>query len=173
MGKLILADFKCVVETNELGSDSPYFVFFIGKGSDPAAAKLVTIRQPQWDEDVDAGNVFHPNVVVDSVDDDTLILCALMEEDLNTDITTGTGAFRKVRDHMRALLTAHAVDASLPVAQLAVQLIPEFRKEIDAHRTNDDLVDVIHVPASIDVAQQGPFPMEGHGGRYLVWFAIE
>ncbi|HWN67995.1 MAG TPA: hypothetical protein VNM90_10160 [Haliangium sp.] len=173
MGRLILTDFKCVAETSEIGSDSPYFVFFVGKGRDPDAAKLVTIRQPQWDEDVNKGNVFHPNAVVGSVDDDALILCALMEEDLDTDITTGSGAFRKVRDHMRSVFTAHAADASLSVAQLAEQLIPEFQREIDAHRTNDDLVDVIHVPAGADLAQQGPFSMEGHGGRYLVWFAIE
>lgn len=173
MGKLILADFKCVEETNEIGSDSPYFVFFVGKGSNPGAAKLVTVRQLEWDEDVDEGNVFHPNAVVARVDDDTLILCALMEEDFNTDITTGGGAFLKVRAHMRTLLTAHAANASLPVAQLAEQLIPDFRKEIDAHRTNDELIDVIHVPTGIDLTQQGPFPMEGHGGRYLVWFAIQ
>ena len=173
MGKLILTDFQCVAETNEIGSDSPYFIFFIGKGRDPGAAKLVTIRQPQWNERVNAGNALHPNAVVGNVDDDTLILCALMEEDLRTDITTGTGAFRKVRDHMRASLTAHAANASLPMAELAEQLIPEFGREIDAHRTNDDLVDVIHVPAGTDLAQQSPFLMQGHGGRYLVWFAIQ
>jgi hypothetical protein len=173
MGRLILTDFQCIEETNEIGSDSPYFVFFIGKGSDPGAAKLVTVRQPQWDEEVDAGEVIHPNAVVDNVDDDTVILCALMEEDLNTDITTGTGAYRKVRDHMRTLLIAHAAGGSLPVAQLADVLIPEFRKEIEAHRTNDDLIDVIHVPANIDLRQHGAFSMQGDGGHYLVWFAFE
>jgi hypothetical protein len=173
MGTLILKDFQCIEETNEIGSDSPYFVFFIGKGSDPGDATLVTIRQSRWDERVDAGNVFHPNAAVSNVDGNTLVLCALMEEDLNTDITSGTGAFRKVRDHMRALLTAQAAGGSMSVAQLAEQLIPEFRREIDSHRTNDDLIDVIHVPTNIDLRQHGAFDMEGHGGRYLVWFATE
>lgn len=173
MGNLILTDFQCVEQTNEIGSDSPYFVFFIGKGSDPGAAKLVTIRHPQWDEQIDAGEVSYPNAVVDNVDDDTVVLLALMEEDLNTDITTGTGAFQKVRDHMRTLLLAHAAGGHLPVAQLADGLIPEFRREIDAHRINDDLLDVIHVPTNIDLKQHGPFSLQGGGGRYLVGFDIQ
>lgn len=171
MSTLILSDFKCVEETNELGSDSPYFVFFVGKPQDPAAADLVTIRKPEWNEAVDEGNILHPNATVASVDDDTLVLCALMEEDLNTDITTGTGAFRQVRDHMRTLFIAHAAGGFIPIAQLAQQLIPEFKKELDAHRTNDDIVDVIHVPTDINLEQHGAFSMEGGGGSYLVWFA--
>ncbi len=173
MGTLKLTDFQCVEETNEIGSDSPYFVFFIGKSRDPDAAKLMTIRQPQWDEQVDQGNVFHPNATVDSVDDNTLVLCALMEEDLNTDITIGTGAFRRIRDQMRAMLAAQVATGSTDVAQLAQELIPEFRRAIDARRTNDDLVDVIHLPTNIDLQQHGAFLMEGGGGRYLVWFAME
>lgn len=172
MSKLILSDFKCVQETNEIGSDSPYFVFFVGKPRDPTAADIVTIRQPEWNEAVDEGNVFHPNAPVARVDDDTLVLCALMEEDLNTDITTGTGAYRQVRDHMRTLFIAYAAGGAIPIAQLAQQLIPEFRKELDAHRTNDDLVDIIHVPTDIDLEQHGAFAMDGGGGSYLVWFVI-
>jgi hypothetical protein len=172
MGTLILTDFQCVEETNEIGSDGPYFVFFIGKGSDPAAAQVVTIRQPQWDERVDKGDVFHPNATVSSVDDNTLVLCALMEEDFRTDITTGTGAFRRLQAQMRPMLAAHDASGATPVAQLAQQLIPEYRKALDANRTNDDLVDVVHVPTNIDLQQHGAFRMEGGGGSYLVWFAI-
>ena len=173
MARLILKDFQCINETNELGSDSPYFVFFIGKARDPGDAEVVTIRDSRWDEQVNTGNVLHPNAAVSSVDSNTLVLCALMEEDLNTDITTGTRAFRKVRDHMRNLLGAQAAGGSMPVAQLAEQLLPEFRREIDTHRTNDDLIDVIHVPTNIDLQQHGAFSMESAGARYLVWFAME
>jgi hypothetical protein len=173
MATLILTDFQCVNETNEIGSDSPYFVFLIGKGRDAGAAKLVTVRGPGWDERVSEGQILHPNVAVDEVDRDTVILCALMEEDLRTDITTGTGAFRKVRDHMRMLLATVAASGSLSTDQVAEALIPEFRREILAHRTNDDLVDAIHVPANINLRAHGAFNVEGAGGRYLVWFAIE
>ncbi len=173
MATLTLTDFKCIEETNEIGSDSPYFVFFIGKGSDPAAAKLVRIRQSQWDNEVEEGNVFHPNATVASVDGNTLVLCALMEEDDNADIATGNGAFQKIRAHMRTLLAAHAASGSTPVAQLAKKLIPEFKKSIDAHTTNDDLIGVIHVPANIDLQQHGAFKMGPDDERYLVWFAMK
>lgn len=172
MGMLILTDFKCVRETNEIGADGPYFVFFIGKASNPAAAKLVTLRQPDWDELVDEGDVFHPNAAVDNVDDDTLVLCALMEEDLRTDISVGTGAFRRIRDQMRDRLAVSVDAGAISVDQLAQELIPEFRRVIDDHRTNDDLIDVIHVPTDIDLPQHGPFNMDGGGGSYLVWFDI-
>lgn len=173
MATLILTDFQCVDETNEIGSDSPYFVFFIGKGRDAGAAKLVTVRGPGWDERVDQGDILHPNMAVAEVDRDTVVLCALMEEDLATDITTGTGAYRKVRDHMRMLLSTVAANGSVSTAEIAEALIPEFRREILAHRTNDDLVDVIPVPADIDLRAHGPFSMEESGAHYLVWFAIE
>jgi hypothetical protein len=173
MATLILTDFQCVDETNEIGSDSPYFVFFIGKGGDAGAAKLVTVRGPGWDERVDQGDILHPKMAVDEVDRDTLVLCALMEEDLGTDVTTGTGAFRKVRDHMRTLLSTVAASGSFSVEQLAESLMPELRREILSHRINDDLIDVIHVPTDIDPRAHGSFSMQDSGAHYLVWFAIE
>src|SRR5688500_15460770 len=64
MAALKLVEFKADEETDEVGSDSPYFVFFIGKANTPETAQLVRIRQPHWDNEVDSGDLFKPNTNV-------------------------------------------------------------------------------------------------------------
>ena len=172
MASLILSDFKCVEATDDgfLSDDSPYFVFFIGKGNNPDAAKLVRIRQPHWDNDVGTGDVYHPNATVASVDANTLVLCGLMEEDNNADIVTGNGAFKNIRKDMITALKAYAGGGSTPVGQLATALLLEFAKALNTYSTNDDVVKVIHVPTNINLEQHGSFKMDGEGGQYKVWF---
>lgn len=173
MATLRLLEFQCVEETDEVGDDSPYFVFFIGKGNNPEAAQLVRVRQSHWDNNVSSGNVFQPNTNVSgSVDSNTLVLCALMEEDVDADIATGNGAFTKIQNDMRAVLKSFAASGSPSLSQLASNLIPEFRKSLDARTTNDDIVDVKHLPTNINLKQHGSFAFKGDGGHYKVWFEM-
>ncbi len=173
MATLRLLEFKADEETDEVGSDSPYFVFFIGKASSPNTAQLVRIRQPHWDNEVDSGDLYKPNTnVAGGVDANTLVLCALMEEDDNADIVTGNGPFKKIRTDMRTLLEAFGAGGSSSLSQVASNLIPEFRKSLNKHVTNDDVVDVEHIPTNINLKQHGSFAFKGDGGKYRVWFEM-
>jgi hypothetical protein len=172
MATLRLNEFKCYEETNENDDDSPYFVFFIGKSNNPDAAQLVRIRQPHWDNDVAAGDLLRPYTNVSGgIDSNTLVLCALMEEDDNADIVTGNGPFKKIRRDMRIEFEAAAALGSSS-GQIASHLIPQFRKALNKYVTNDDLVDVEHIPTNINLKQHGSFSFEGDGGRYKAWFEM-
>jgi hypothetical protein len=173
MATLRMLEFKCDEETDEVGDDSPYFVFFIGKGTNADEAQLVRIRQPHWDNDVASGDLLKPYTnVAGGIDSNTLVLCALMEEDDNADIVTGNGPFKKIRNDMRTFLKAFAAGGSSSVSQIASKLIPEFRRSLNKHVTNDDLVDVEHLPTNINLKQHGSFSFNGDGGKYRVWFEM-
>jgi hypothetical protein len=136
MATLRLLEFKADEETDEVGSDSPYFVFFIGKPNSPDTAQLVRIRQPHWDNEVDSGDLYKPNTnVAGGVDANTLVLCALMEEDDNADIVTGNGPFKKIRKDVRTFFKAFAAGGSSPLSQIASKLVLEFRKSLNKHVT--------------------------------------
>ena len=81
MANLILQSFKCFEETNEGGSDSPYFVIFHGNPTSPNAAKVRRIRKQAWDTTVDSGETVQANsFVIDGVGTSSIVLAAFMEE---------------------------------------------------------------------------------------------
>lgn len=89
MAKLILKRFQCVVDTDELGSESPYFLTFVGDiGSGKTSLKMT--RQGNWENEVDKGETWTVNETVaegfDLVPSKTLVLSALVEEDEGLDV---------------------------------------------------------------------------------------
>lgn len=89
MAKLILKRFQCVVDTDELGSESPYFLTFVGDiGSGKTTLKMT--RQGNWENEVDKGETWTVNETVaegfDLVPNKTLVLSAMVEEDEGLDV---------------------------------------------------------------------------------------
>ncbi|MBI5259957.1 MAG: hypothetical protein HY855_25880 [Burkholderiales bacterium] len=98
MAKLILKRFHCVVDTDESGAESPYFLSFvadIGTG----ATHLKMTRQGNWHNEVDQGEIWTVNdTVADGfalVPSKTLVLSAMVEEDEGLDVTTNELALIK------------------------------------------------------------------------------
>jgi hypothetical protein len=97
MKTLVLKRFDCVVDTDEVGDDSPYFLVVIGNltnGNPSTIVKLV--RKNSWDMTVAKGDAitanveigpFHPETSGTSPDK-SLILVAMFEEDWDPDLTT-------------------------------------------------------------------------------------
>lgn len=174
MASLILKSFKCDKETSEIGNDSPYFVFFLGRPNQASSGILKRIRQPHWDNDVseDSGYLYQPGATVATgVDANTVVLCALMEEDNDADLAPGNGAFKKVQQHMREYLGANGANES--AAAVAGKLLPNFAQELATHTVNDDIVAIVPIPLNINLEQHGSFKFSGDGGSYRVWFATE
>lgn len=173
MATLRLKEFRCVEESDEVGSDSPYFVVFVGDPSEPgSAAKLVVVRRESWDNETDSGELKSPNAVVSKdVGVGDLLLCALMEEDDNRDIAGD--AFDRVESWMRTVFDAYRASGSASAKQMAEHLKPEFRRALNNARYNDEILGVVHVPVS---TANGPLPLRnfyGDGGHYRVRFVTQ
>ncbi|MES2070130.1 MAG: hypothetical protein V4488_07270 [Pseudomonadota bacterium] len=169
MANLILKEFRCVEETDEAGADSPYFVVFVGHPGKPESADVKMIRKGEWDNEVSTGDLLVANVPVASgVDTNTLVLVALMEEDVNPDIA-GT-ELSNVRNWMKAVFQAFGSINGASAAQLSPLVMPEFIKALNANLTNDDVVGISRL--SITTAS-GLLPLInffGDGGQYKVRF---
>ena len=91
MAKLILKRFQCVIDTNELGSESPYFLTFVGDFATGKTALKLT-RQGNWHNEVDQGETWTVNETVadgfDLVPTKTVVLSAMVEEDEGLDVNS-------------------------------------------------------------------------------------
>ena len=91
MAKLILKRFQCVDDTSEIGSESPYFLTFVG---DIATGRthLKMTRQGNWENEVDKGENWTVNETVaegfDLVPSKTLVLSVMVEEDEGLDVSS-------------------------------------------------------------------------------------
>jgi len=111
MAKLTLKEFRCVVDTDEMGDESPYFLTWVGdlRIQD---CRLKFTRKAFWENKVSPGPWWPVNdVVVDSDDFDlnplrTLALSAMVEEDEGTDLK-GVEV-EAINDRMRTVLRSHA-----------------------------------------------------------------
>src|SRR5687768_3632484 len=97
-GTLVFSQFRCLEETNEIGSDSPYFLVFSASGSNPDLNHTVLVRQPHWDDEVDSGEAFSPNTAVATVNSNSLVLAAVVEEDDGPDLSSSD--VNSIRNHM-------------------------------------------------------------------------
>lgn len=169
MAQLKMMKFKCITKADNQHLDSPYFVLFIGKGDNPNAAQLMSIRKDSWENDVKAGDERDVNVNVGAVDNNTLVLCALMEENGDPDIAYPARGFHHVESAMKTALHDHvSTGGGTSADQLETILTPEFRAAIGSYRGDDDLVNLIRVPTNIDGYYE--IEKEDHGGHYRVWF---
>jgi hypothetical protein len=100
MKKLILKEFRCVNDTDEWGgSDSPYFITFVGDITRPAAdnSRIQVTARGEWHDEVEEGELFVVDEVIDTGSfslnpAQTVVLVALIEENEGFDITRLDGA---------------------------------------------------------------------------------
>ena len=139
MANLTSKEFRCVVETDELGDDSPYFLVFLGNAGNPKFSDVKRIRNSQWDNEISTGDLVHVNTTVSGgVGMNTLVLVALLEEDNNPDIAGAT--LTNLKNWMASAYDAFWASGSATLAQLEANLKPEFAKAINANLANDDVV---------------------------------
>jgi len=171
MANLILNDFRCVEETDEAGWDSPYFVTFIGHPGTTPTSNVITTRKDSWDNNIGSGSYRAPQMTVASgVDIKTLVLVALMEEDVNPDITGAN--LTKVRDTMQWWCSGVGSVSGISLTQLAAEVRPEFVKALNKFCVNDDNVDVHRLPIT---TLSGLLPLLhffGSDGHYRVRFKM-
>jgi hypothetical protein len=170
MATLVLKQFRCLEESDEVGDDSPYFVVFEGNPSRTAAeADLVVVRRESWDNEISSGSLRSPEAVIaKEVGTNHVVLCALMEEDDDCDIAGA--ALGYVRNWMRAVFDAYRASGSASAADIAKKLKPEFRRALGEARSDDDILGVVHVPVT---TADGLLPLRyfyGDGGCYRVRF---
>ena len=171
MAKLVLKEFRCEEETSELGSDSPYFVIFHGRPSNPSAADVTVVRKDAWDNEVDSGELWTPNVTVSSgIDTGTLVMVALLEEDWDRDVAGSE--LTHVKDWMRTVFTAYSAGGSASLSQIAADIKPEFHNALQANTSNDDLVDIHRLTVSSDSGLLPLVHFYGAGGHYKVRFEM-
>jgi hypothetical protein len=170
MSKLRMRQFKVQVETSEEGQDSPYFVFFSGNVVNKSFS-LTALRQSHWDNEASSGDTFKPNTaVVPNYDGNTMVLCALMEEDVNADVVSGTGAFNKVKEDMQKWWEGFGSPLGISRDEAAKKMMPLFRESLEKRTTNDEFVDChsVHIPTS----GEHDIPYKGAGGTYIVRFDV-
>jgi hypothetical protein len=169
---LVMHKFHCVEETDEVGSDSPYFLIFHGKASNPGACGVVKIRRESWDGEIDSGDTRVPNAVVASgIDTGSVVLVAMIEEDDGCDI--GTVELTLVRSWMKAVFPAFAASNTLTPAKLGLKVAPEFAKAIDVALGNDDLLDIDRLLITKLSGQLTALQLTGDGGHYMAVFDMQ
>jgi hypothetical protein len=169
MAILSITQVQCLEETNEVGSDSIYFVILIGKTRYPFTN---TVKSISWFwEDIDKGETVSIPFAVDSqVDADSLILVTMMEKDDGTDIVGKQ--LTKVRNWMSTMFDLWVGKVmGMSKQEQAERLIPEMKEAIDNYRTNDDIVNT-HFLDFADGSTDKILIFVGDGGKYKVSFKL-
>ena len=170
MSSLILQSFQCIEETNEVGSDSPYFVIFHGNPNNPAAANVKRIRKEVWDNDTDTGETKQANsLMANNVDKNSLVLVAFLEEDDNADVSGGDAS--TMGNAMRPMFTALSAGGSASADQLNFPMTMEFLKAIKPHLGNDEFIGLKRLKITA-LSGQIPMGFQGDGGNYSIKFKM-
>ena len=109
MPKLVLKRFQCVVDTDESGGESPYFITWVGDIVKSESSLRLT-RKAYWNNNVDMGPGAWP--VDDTVctgltlkPSETLALAVMVEKDEGLDIVTSE--LETIRSTMAKVLETH------------------------------------------------------------------
>ena len=87
MSKLVLERFKCKEDTSESGAESPYFMIYVAEvRNGQAKSDVKFIRKEAWDNEVDKGDTFIPNITVSSGMQHDLVIVGMIEEDWDPDM---------------------------------------------------------------------------------------
>lgn len=195
MAKLIFKRFKCQVDTSEMGSESPYFLTWVGNVKTNQSMLKYT-RKAFWENKVDPGPWWPVNDTVVSDFDlspaKTLALAIMIEEDEAVDLTSSEAAdnvqgnaITSVREKMASLLNVHfSNESDIQAANVVSNFRATFEGEVKKFLANpsgaqDDLMKpdgglaarVIHIhnaPGTLDIVK---FRDDGDGeywGEYAV-----
>jgi len=169
MATLVLSEFRCVIETDEIGDDSPYFVIFVGN-ADTSFSDVKRIREPQWDNDISSGKLVQVNSTVSGgIGVNSLVLVALLEEDNNPDISGQI--LTNIKQTMSGWYNTFFPPAG-GVNQLETKLMPIFQQIIEANLSNDDVVAFARLKITTLSGNLNLLHMWGDGGYYRVRFKM-
>ena len=195
MAKVTFTRFKCDVDTNEWGSESPYFLTWVGNVQTNTSALKYT-RKAFWENKVDPGPWWPVNDTVvanfDLSPDHTLALTLMIEEDEGVDLTfaeatdnNANNALKSVRETMAALLNVHNqngsnIQAANVVSNFRLTLAGAAKKFLqNANGASDDLMEsapgnaakVIQLQHAPAVLTQVTYRDDGDG-KYLAEFTV-
>ena len=164
MSTLILERFKCIEDTSEIGSESPYFLIYVAEARNGHAKSDVKVaRRDSWDNEVDKGDTFITNMTVSSGMHHDLVIVAMLEEDFDPDLPSPwnllIAANMKPLDSLLAAVTTGVDD------NLAGIVRDEFRSQIENYIANDEILGVKRVKPSAPKVH-----FKGDGGDYEVTF---
>jgi hypothetical protein len=176
MAKLILKEFRCVVDTDELGAESPYFLVFIGD-LETGKTELKMIRQGNWHNEVDKGELWTVNAPVVSgfsfKPNPTLVLVALIEEDENLDISNFE------RDNLiKPLLAAKFKSfkdsgSTIVTGGIESGVSSTFKTALGLTLANDDNMGIKRLKPNGQTGNQPLLNYFADTGHYRVRFVIE
>ena len=179
MSKLILKRFACVVETDEVGADSPYFLTFVGDITTGNTSIKLT-RQGNWHNEVDQGETWIVNEQVadgfNFVANKTVVLCAMVEEDEGIDIDSEeAGMIKLVLTHRLAQFkaTGSTTMTSLIRANLLAKMHDLINTMLNSSvDARDDLVAVKALALNGNLGEQSIVTLIGDGGKYKVRYGV-
>lgn len=180
MSKLILKRFQCVVETDEIGADSPYFVTFVGDITTGDIDVKMT-RQGNWHNEVDQGETWIVNETVaqnfDFKPAKTLVLCAMVEEDEGVDINHSE-VQNLIKTGMKTRLKQYRDTGSNVITPLITNGMASTLRGlvhmalITGSGAADDFVAVKPLKLNGNTGDQSVVPLIGDGGRYNVRYTV-
>jgi hypothetical protein len=164
MSKLILEKFKCKEDTSEIGSESPYFMIYVAEARNGHAKSDVKfVRKEAWDNEVDKGDTFVPNMTVSSGMHHDLVIVGMIEEDWDPDLASPVNfiiaAEMKPLDSLLAAVSTGVDD------NLAGIVKAQFRTELEKYVANDEILGVKRVKPSAPKVN-----FTGDDGNYEVTF---
>lgn len=178
MSTLILKRFQCVVDTDEVGSESPYFLTFVGDLASGKSAMKPT-RQGNWHNEVDKGEIWTVNDTVTTsvplVPATTVVLSAMVEEDEGVDINESEIAI--IRTAMDGKLKSLRLQGHTTAATAAGPLRLHFLSAISlalstGSGADDDLMGVKRVTLKPGTGDLSVVPFKADTGFYNVRYAV-
>ena len=179
MPKLILEKFQCVEETDEVGSDNPYFFTFVGQRSS-VTTTVVSTQLAFWRNEVDTGDVIPVNVEITSAFSlspaDTLLICGMVEQDDGRDVSGAK--VTAIRTAMNSLFSTWTTGSLAPFTdmhfrrQIRDNLESLIQKEINKFSKGgeDDVMQAALVTVGNAAGLFEPATLRGHDGEYRVWY---
>jgi hypothetical protein len=179
MSKLILKRFQCMEETDEVGSDSPYFLTFVGDIATNKTAMKMT-RQGNWHNEVDQGETWTANETVadgfDFTPNKTVILCGMVEEDEGVDISSAE--VTSIRTTLANRLNQFKATGSTTVTTLIRNDLASLMRGmisvslLTSSGASDDIVAVKPLTPNGQLGEQPLVSLVGDGGHYRVRYGI-
>jgi len=164
MSKLVLEKFKCLEESAEIGSDSPYFMVYVAQArSGSAKSDVKFVRRDSWDNEVDTGDTFITNKTVSEGMHHDLVIVGMIEEDWNPDLASPVSVILAgAMKPLDGLLAAVSTGISDTVAEIVRS---EFARLLKSFCVNDEILGVKRLK---NVAN--PLVFTGDDSNYQVKF---
>jgi len=172
MAKLVLKRFRCITQDDDTGSDSPYFIIYVG---DIVTGKVQVkrVRQGNWHNEVDGGETWTVNETVaisfSFKNAQTYVLVACLEEDDDVDITL------QEIEVMEGKMTSQLQDFAGATLKKNVRdaIRNKFNSLIINSLGNDDHIQTKRLsPVTGTPGELSPLTFQD-SGHYIVRFAIE